>query len=418
MGSHKLDRRKFLATSASAAGLAAAGLVLPGCSGCGGAKGGDVIKIVSSFPRTGSARGQTNTIVNGIQMAIDEFGGEVAGMKIEYSDWDDATAGSGQWAAEAETANAQKAAADPDVMAFIGPYNSGAAKVSMPLLNDAGLIQISPAATWPGLSKKIDGVEPNEPDVYRPAKKITFCRVCTTDDVQGGESARWAQRDLKVKKVYVLDDKELYGQGIAKIFAKTCREIGVDVLGQESINVTSNEFISLMTKIEKLKPDLLYFGGTTQSKGGQIAKDMAKVDLKCPLMAPDGCYENAFIESAGADVLNGRCYVTIGGTDPSELTGAGAEFVKRYRDKFQKEPEAYAVYGYEAAKVVLESIRTVGKKDREAIVKTVLGTKDFDKGALGKWGFDENGDISLQKLTISQVVGGKFKPVKSVEFKK
>jgi branched-chain amino acid transport system substrate-binding protein len=135
-------------------------------------------------------------------------------------------------------------------------------------------------------------------------------------------------------------------------------------------------------------------------------------------MGPDGCYENAFIESAGADVLNNRCYVTIGGTDPSQLTGPGAEFVKKYKEKFQTEPEAYAVYGYEAAKIVLEKIKEVGKKDREAIVKAVLGTKDFDKGALGKWSFDENGDISLQKLTISKVVDGKFKPVKSIDFKK
>jgi branched-chain amino acid transport system substrate-binding protein len=407
-----MDRRTFLALSATSVGSLATG-----------AQPKEKVKIVSSLPRTGSARGQTNTIVNGIQMAIDEFGGEVAGMKIEYSDWDDATAGSGSWAAEAETANAQKAAADPDVMAFIGPYNSGAAKVSMPLLNEAGLLQISPAVTWPGLTKKVPGVEPNEPDVYRPAKKVTFCRVCTTDDVQGGESARWAKLEkdkggLGIKRVYILDDKELYGQGIAKIFAQTCREIGVEVIDHESINVTSNEFVSLMTKIKGTNPDLLYFGGTTQSKGGQIAKDMARVGLTCPMMAPDGCYEQAFIESAGADVLNNRCYITIGGTDPSKLTGAGAEFVKKYKEKFQKDPEAYAVYGYEAAKVVLEKIKEVGKKDREAIVKAVISTKDFDKGALGQWSFDENGDISLQKLTISKVVDGKITPVTSVDFKK
>ena len=143
-----------------AGGLAAGSLL--GAGGCG-RKAGDkeVVRIVSSLPRTGSAKGQTNTIVNGIQMAIDEYGGEVAGMRVEYSDWDDATAAAGQWAAEAEKANAQKAAADPDVMAFIGPYNSGAAKVSMIELNEAGLVQVSPACTWPGLTKKIDGVAPD-----------------------------------------------------------------------------------------------------------------------------------------------------------------------------------------------------------------------------------------------------------------
>ena len=136
-----MDRRRFLV---AAGGLAAASLVAGGCTRRGG---GNTLKLVSSMPRTGSARGQTDTIANGIRMAIDEYGGEIAGMKIEYLDWDDADASSQSWTSELETTNAQKAINDPDVMAYIGPYNSGAAKVSMPILNEAGLLQLSPAVT-------------------------------------------------------------------------------------------------------------------------------------------------------------------------------------------------------------------------------------------------------------------------------
>src|SRR5439155_24485384 len=177
----------------------------------------------------------------------------------------------------------------------IGPYNSNAAMVSMPELNEAGLVQISPACTWPGLTKKIPGVAPDEPEKYRPTKKITFCRVCTTDDLQGPLAADFAKDELKVKRVYILDDKELYGQGLANLFNRRCKEIEIEVINQEGINVTSVEFGALMTKIKGLNPDLLYFGGTTQSKGGQIAKDLAKFGPPCPMMAPDGCYEQAFI---------------------------------------------------------------------------------------------------------------------------
>jgi branched-chain amino acid transport system substrate-binding protein len=410
----KMNRRKFLGVAGGATGLAAIGL----WAGCNGTRSnsGEVVRIVSSLPRTGSAKGQTNTIVNGIQMAIDEFGGEVAGMQIDYLDWDDATAQAGQWAAEIEKANAQKAAADPDVMAFIGPYNSGAAMVSMPELNEAGLIQVSPACTWPGLTKKVEGVAADEPDKYRPAKRITFCRVCTTDDVQGPLSADFAKKakadgGLGVKSVFILDDKELYGAGVAKLFARRCEEIGITILGHEGITVSSIEFGSLMTKIKGANPDLVYFGGTTQSKGGQIAKDLVAKGPNCPLMAPDGCYEQAFIDSAGPDVLNGRCYVSMVGVESSLLTGAGADFVKKYKEKYKSDPEAYAVYGYEAAKVVLVAIKEIGKKDREAIIKKVLATKDFDKGALGKWSFDANGDTTLRQLTISKVEDGKFKPI-------
>ena len=142
---------------------------------------------------------------------------------------------------------------------------------------------------------------------------------------------------------------------------------------------------------------------------------MKGLGLKCPLIVPDGCYEKAFVDGAGADTFKElTCYATIGGKDPSLLTGAGAEFVKKYKEKFSKDPEAYAVYGYEAAKVFLEAAKAVGKKDRDAIREAVLKTKDFDKGALGKWSFNADGDTTLQELTISKIEDGAFKPVKSI----
>ncbi len=414
-----MDRRKFLAIGGGAAGAAAAGL-FAGCGGCNssntsGAEG--TIRLVSSLPRTGSARGQTNTIVNGIQMAIDDYGAKIGNFKIEYSDWDDATAAAGAWDGPTEKANAQKAIADPDVMAYIGPYNSNAAKISMPELNDAGLVQISPAVTWPGLTKKITGVAPDEPEKYRPSKRITFCRVCTTDDLQGPLAADFAFEELKVKKVYILNDKELYGEGLAKMFKQQCDKIGLQTVGEDGIDTAAIEYGGLMTKIKGLNPDLVYFGGTTQSKGGQIAKDMVKSGLTCPMLAPDGCYEQAFIDSAGADNLNNRVYVTVVGLDPSQLTGKGAEFVKKYKEKYKNDPEAFAVYGYECAKVVLEAIKKVNKKDREEILKAVLATKDFTAGAVGGgsgWSFDANGDTTLRQVTVSRVEGGKFVPKKVV----
>lgn len=404
-----MDRRKFLTVAGSG--------TLLGLAGCGGSsKGSDTIKIVSSMPRTGSARGQTDTIANGIKMAIDEYGGEINGMKIAYEDWDDADASTQSWTPELETANANRAIADPDVMAYIGPYNSGAAKKSMPLLNEAGLLQVSPAVTHTGLTKKIDGGDPVEPGVYRPTGNITFARVCPADDTQGPLAADFAKDELKAKTIFILDEKALYGQGLANLVKQRCEKLGIQVLGHDSINTRQNEFRSLMATIKAKNPDVVYFGGTTQDKGGQVAKDMRDAGLTCPLIVPDGCYELAFINSAGEENLK-NCYVTLGGLDASLLSGPGAEFVKKYKEKYKNDPEAYAVYGYEAAKVILEAINKVGKKDRAEILKTCLGTKDFDKGALGKWGFDENGDISIQNMTISKVEGGKFKPVKIVDRK-
>jgi branched-chain amino acid transport system substrate-binding protein len=129
------------------------------------------------------------------------------------------------------------------------------------------------------------------------------------------------------------------------------------------------------------------------------------------MMVPDGCYEQAFIDSAGADNANDRVYVTFGGLPPSEQTGRGREFVIRYQQQFGATPDVYAVYGYEAAQVVLAAIRRAGKKDRAAILEACLATKDFE-GALGTWSFDKNGDITNAQLSGNVIRNGEFVFVK------
>jgi branched-chain amino acid transport system substrate-binding protein len=209
-----------------------------------GAKSGK-IKIVSSMPRTGSAKGQTDTIANGIKLALEQANYNVGDFTIEYEDLDDATATAGSWDAEQESKNAAKAIGDSDVMVYIGTYNSGAAKISMPLLNKAGILMISPANTTPGLTKPNTG-EKNEPDCYRPSGKVNYYRVVPTDDIQGPVGAAWAKRLTaklgKPRSVYILDDGELYGIGVAKNFQQECENLKIEVLGRESVDVKAQEF--------------------------------------------------------------------------------------------------------------------------------------------------------------------------------
>src|SRR5690606_553332 len=142
----------------------------------------------------------------------------------------------------------------------------------------------------------------------------------------------------------------------------------------------------------------------------QIAKDMVDAGLKdCKFMGPDGCYEAAFINSAGADNVNGRAYVTFGGLPPQQIEGFTKAYMKRF--KSDKPPEGYAVYGYECARVAIAAIRSAKVKDRAAIVEAALNLKDFE-GALGQWSFDENGDISLDMISGFVVENGDFKFVK------
>lgn len=407
--------------------LAAAALLAAGCGGKSQSSGGDAakpgaaanasapqatsggrpntVKIVSSLPRTGSANAQTTTMVNGIRMAIDESGGTVGAFAIEYEDWDDASAKKGDWDPEVEAANADKAVKDPDIMFYLGTYNSGAAKISMPVLNRAGLAMISPANTYTGLTKPGMG-EPNEPGVYRPSGKVNYFRVVPADDLQGKVAAQWIHQ-MGGKKVYVLDDRGLYGKGIADVFCVTAEDLGIKLLGREGIDPKAQEYRSLMAKIKEMDPDWIYFGGTTQTNAGQIAKDMVSIGMRAKIMIPDGCFEQAFIQSAGAENVNERAYVTFGGVPPAQLVGAGAEFVQRYRAKYNAEPEAYAVYGYVAGKVALDALARAGKKDREACRVAVAATRQVD-GPLGTWSFDQNGDTTMEIMSGNVVRGGQF----------
>jgi branched-chain amino acid transport system substrate-binding protein len=385
--------------------VVAMGVVLPRPQSVGDPS---VIKIVSSLPRSGSAKGQTDTIVEGIRLALQEVDYKVTSggteFTIIYRDLDDATAAAGAWTAEQEISNANLARNDPDVMVYIGTYNSGAAKLSMPILNKARLLMVSPANTAEGLTKPGMG-DRAEPMCYRPTGEVNYTRVVPTDDLQGALGADWTQ-DLGCKKVFVLDDTEVYGKGIADRYEARARAIGLEVLGHESIDVKAQEFSALMTKIKLKGPDMIYFGGTTQSKAGQIAKDMVKAGLdQCKMMGPDGCYEDAMITSAGAETLIGRFHCTFGGLTPDRLKiGEGKKFVEKYEAAFGNEPsEAYAIYGYECGRVAIEAIQRAGRKDRAAICIAGRSIKNF-AGASGiPWSFDENGDTTLQLMTGSTV---------------
>lgn len=381
--------------SPTAATPAAAGAAKPG-----------VIKIVSSLPHTSSANAQVMTIVNGIRMALDEVNWKIGEYAIEYEPWDDASPQRSNWDPAVEAANADKAVKDPDIMVYIGTFNSGAAKVSIPTLNKAGLVMISPANTYPGLTKPGQG-EANEPDVYRPSGKINYFRVVPADDLQGVAAAKWAQK-MGVKSAFVLHDREVYGKGIADIFKAHCEKIGIEVAGYEGIDTKAANYKSLASKIKAKEPDLVYFGGTTQSNGGQLAKDIRQSGYAGKFMVPDGCIENAFVDSAGADNVNDTTYGTFGGKPADMLTGRGAEFYKNYKAKFNSEPEVYAVYGYEAGRAAVDAIRRAGKKDREAVRQAVAQTKDFD-GTLGRWSFDENGDTTVRTMSGFVIKNGEWK---------
>jgi branched-chain amino acid transport system substrate-binding protein len=346
-------------------------------------------------------------------MAVEERGGKVGNYTIVYEPLDDATPAKGSWDEGKEAENANRAINDADVMAYIGTFNSGAAKVSIPLMNRANLVMVSPANTYPGLTKPGKG-EANEPDVYYPTGKRNYARVVPADDLQGAVGAKEAQQ-LGAKRVYVLDDSELYGRGLATVFHQEAKRRGLDVSppnAPDSIDKQASDYRSLALKVKQANPDFVYFGGITQSNAGKLWQDLrAQLGKDVKLMGPDGIFEQAFLDAAGDTAMD--TYVTFGGVPVKNYQGKAQEWLQRYRDKYKSDPEVYAVYGYDAASAVLDAIAQANKKDRATITQAVMGTKDHD-GALGKWSFDANGDTTLTNLSVSQFKGPKIDQVQFI----
>lgn len=389
--------------------LALASCATPAATGA--AMTGETIRFYSSLPLTGSSAAQTVTIVNAIKLAVEQQtkGGLVCDgkFKIDYVSLDDATAAKGQWDEAQEQANANKAVGDADAMVYIGTFNSGAAKISIPILNQAKpgpMAMISMANTNIGLTKAFG---PGEPDKYYPTGKRNYMRVVANDLFQGQFGAKWAQK-LGAKKVVVVDDQEAYGKGVADVFAKTAKDLGLEVLSREAIKANEGDYKTLANKIAAAKPDLMYFGGITGKGTTSLFKEVRAVSADIKLMGPDGILENDF----AADPNNKGVYGTVAGVSKDKLGAKGKAFYTDYKAKFNAEPEVYAIYGYDAASIAIAAVSKTCKKDRVAILDAMFATKDFD-GALGKLSLDKDGDVNLDAMIGQIAKDGKWADVEA-----
>jgi branched-chain amino acid transport system substrate-binding protein len=377
------------------------------------------LKIVSSMPLTGVALTVTESVVNAQELRLAEANGQACGgkYKLEYEAWDDASALHGQWDPDVEIANANKAAADHSVIAYLGPFNSGAAKLSIPILDEAGpLVMISPANTYPGLTKP--GYGQGEPEMYYPAKTRNYARVVATDDVQGKVDANFMFTQLGVKSVYILDDQPLYGKGVSDVFEATAKSLGMNVLGHEGIDPTALDYRALTTKIAGSNngqpPDGIFIGMTVDSNAAKLLSDKVIVmgdNTKVKFMGPDGIKTQAMIDGSSASIAEG-IYSSVAGLPQEKWNAAGQRFLTEYRAKYGKLTEPFAIYGYEAINILLQAIENVcaagsDPSNRMAVRDAVFAIRNFD-GVLGTWSFDANGDTSISDMTIYQVENGTF----------
>jgi branched-chain amino acid transport system substrate-binding protein len=374
--------------------------------GGGGSTGRTSLTIYSSLPLQGDSRPQSESVVNGEKLALEEAGGKVGKFTIKYVSLDDATAAAGKWDPGATSSDARKAAQDPSTIAYLGEFNSGASAISIPILNEAGILQISPSNTAVGLTRP-QGADKGEPDKYYPSGKRTYGRVVPADHIQAAAQVTY-QKDSGCKKTYILNDKEVYGKGLADQVQTIAKTQGLQIAGNDGIDTKAANFRTLAQKVKASGADCMFFGGITQNKGVQVFKDVHAANPTMKLFGPDGVAESPFSSKLGPSVEK-MTYVTNPTLDPKLYPPSGQEFFKTYKQKYGADPEPYAIYGYEAMKVALLAMQNAGDKgnDRAAVIDSFFKIKNRDS-VLGKYSIDENGDTTLSDYGADRVKNGKL----------
>ena len=372
-----------------------------------GGGGGGELTVYSSLPLQGASRPQSEDVINGIKLALKQKGGKCGDFTINYQSLDDATAAAGQWEAGATSDNARKAAQDDSAVAYIGEFNSGASAISIPITNDGNLLQVSPSNTAFGLTKGGTGAEPGEPDKYYPAGTRTYGRVVPIDNIQGAALATYMQEE-GVTNVYILDDAEVYGKGVAKNTQTAAEGLGLKIAGADSWDGGAANYRALADKIKATGADAVFTGGIIDNNGPQLYKDLYAAMPDAKLFGPDGMATVDMVKEL-PDEVQAQTYLTAPTLAPDELPPAGQQFYKDYEAEYnepQDEIDPYAVYGYEAMSVVCDSIAQ-GGDDRQAVIDAFFATNGRES-PLGTYDIDADGDTTLSDYGGYKAEGGKL----------
>lgn len=404
-----------------AAVIGAFALTAAGCGGgnestgtTAGTGGGEAksVKIVSDLPLQGSSAAQTEQMNNAIKLYLQQIGNKVGNYSISFEAFDDSTAAKGAWDEATCAANARKYVEDEAVVGVIGTFNSGCAKIEVPIANEASLAYVSPANTGVGLTHTGPGAESGEPDKYYPNGTRNYARVVTPDDVQGQIDANYMKDKLGVKKVFILDDKDAYGKGVADAFEQAANDIGLSVAGHEGWDANAQNYKALMTKVKSSGADGIFVGGISCFNGGQLIKDKVAVvgdNDTVKTVVSDGFVQASLFDEAGADKVEG-VYGTAPTLNPEDLPGAGKEFNAKVEQQFGK-PEVYTAYAVAALQMMLAALES-SDGTREGVTGQLL--KAQADTVVGPIKFDENGDPADKFESVFQGKGGNWEFVEQI----
>lgn len=401
--------------------LAAASLVVP-LAGCGTTdreatpEGSDrIVEIASDLPLEGDAKASSEETDKAMRLYLERVHNKAGRYQVRLKSYNDATAVRGSWDDATCVKNAVEHVRSAEV-AVMGTYNSGCARLMVPVLNHASngpLLMVSHANSNPGLTKSWGK---NEPKKFSPTGTRGYARVAATDDKHGAAGASFVKNTLNASRCYVLNDGQLYGMGVARAFADAAAGLGVTILGNQSWDLGKSDYTSMFREIAALRPDCVYLGGVFENKGSQVIKDKVAVlgdNSAVPMLAPDGF--SGYRELVTMPQASGL-YLTFGGLSVEQLVEASpvaASFVPAYQRKYGSAPtSSYPLYAVAALQVILGAIQA-SDGSREGVNRAVFGSADnltvpASESITGQnITIDrETGDVTATAMTVLQIRGG------------
>jgi branched-chain amino acid transport system substrate-binding protein len=353
------------------------------------------VLIASDFPLQGSSRTQTIQIVEAIRYLLEEQNFKAGDHNVAYQSCDDATAQAGKWDSGKCSTNAQAYASNEAVVGVIGTFNSGCAAIEIPVLNQApggGVAMISPANTYVCLTEGGPGCDGTEPDKYYPTGTRNYARVVAHDAYQGAAIAEFA-KEQGVTSMYILNDKEAYGLGVATNVRNALESVGIKVAGFEAWDPKASSYEALFNKIGNTDADAVFLGGLIDENGAQVIKDKVAVlgpnDGDVKLFAPDGFTTQQTIDEAPEAAAG--MFMSVAGVPIDQFEGEGAEFAEAFKPRLGgKEIDPYAIYGAQAARIMLDAIEASDGTRADVLAK--MFEAEVENGFLGSFTINENGD--------------------------
>ncbi|HEU4920625.1 MAG TPA: branched-chain amino acid ABC transporter substrate-binding protein [Candidatus Limnocylindrales bacterium] len=353
------------------------------------------VLIASDFPLQGSSRTQTIQIVEAIRYLLEQADWKAGDHNVAFQSCDDATAQAAQWDSGKCSTNAQAYAANESVIGVIGTFNSGCAAIEIPVLNQApggGVAMISPANTYVCLTEGGPGCDDTEPDKYYPTGSRNYARVVAHDAYQGAAVAEFMQSQ-GVTSVYILNDKEAYGLGVATNLRNAAEHLGIEIAGFEAWDPKASSYEALFRKIGGTNADAVFLGGLIDENGAQVIKDKVAVlgpnDGDVKLIAPDGFTTQQTIDESGEAAAG--MFLSVAGVPIDQFEGEGAEFAEAFAPRIGGDAiDPYAIYGAQAAAIMLEAI---GNSDgsRASVIEEMFKV-EVEDGYLGSFSINEAGD--------------------------